>query len=255
MLKRKYLSFKRSFLPRFFTSKNMISLLMIDGIKIGLNTEFYDASSIIIDSTRPELIEIGSYCKITHGTTILTHDYSRSVLRRVYGQIIAEASKTIIGDNVFIGINSIILMGTKISDNTIIGAGSVVSGSFPENVVLSGNPAKIIMTLEEFHEKRLIKSKNEACNFYLYFIEYHKRKPSIHEMGHFFTLFLNRSKESLKSNNISLKLGGDDEQDILDKFLGSTPEFVDYEHFCEFCTDIYNQKENEKEQLKRKIIK
>ena len=49
-----------------------------------------------------------------------------------------------IGENCFIGMNSIILKGTVIGNNSIVGAGSVVCGCFPDNVVIAGNPAKII---------------------------------------------------------------------------------------------------------------
>lgn len=49
-----------------------------------------------------------------------------------------------IGENCFVGMNSIILKGTVIGKNSIIGAGSVVCGKFPENVVIAGNPARII---------------------------------------------------------------------------------------------------------------
>lgn len=61
----------------------------------------------------------------------------------------AENDKTktkpvIIGNNCFIGMNSIILKGTVIGDNTTIGAGSVVSGEIPANCIAAGNPAKII---------------------------------------------------------------------------------------------------------------
>lgn len=53
----------------------------------------------------------------------------------------------LIGDNCFIGLNSIILKGTTIGNNSVVGAGSVVCGSFPANVILAGNPAKIIKYL------------------------------------------------------------------------------------------------------------
>jgi maltose O-acetyltransferase len=54
----------------------------------------------------------------------------------------------LIGDNVWIGTRVIIMPGVKIGSNSIIGAGSVVTKSFPENCVIAGVPAKIIKTRE-----------------------------------------------------------------------------------------------------------
>lgn len=53
----------------------------------------------------------------------------------------------IIGKNCFIGCNSLILKGSKLGDGCVVGAGAVVAGSFPDNVVIAGNPAKIIKHL------------------------------------------------------------------------------------------------------------
>lgn len=55
----------------------------------------------------------------------------------------------VIGNNVFIGANSIILKGSWIGDDCVIGAGSVVHGKFPERVIIAGNPAKIIGKVPE----------------------------------------------------------------------------------------------------------
>ena len=55
----------------------------------------------------------------------------------------------LISNNVFIGGHSIILKGTVIGENSIIGAGSVVSGKVPPNEVWAGNPAKYIKGINE----------------------------------------------------------------------------------------------------------
>ena len=52
-----------------------------------------------------------------------------------------------IGENCFIGTNAIILKGTELGDGCVVGAGAVVSGKFPPNSVIVGNPGKVIKTL------------------------------------------------------------------------------------------------------------
>lgn len=59
-----------------------------------------------------------------------------------------DGKDVIIGNKCWIGMNAIILPGVQLGDNTIVGAGSVVTKSFPEgNLVIAGNPAKIIRKL------------------------------------------------------------------------------------------------------------
>jgi carbonic anhydrase/acetyltransferase-like protein (isoleucine patch superfamily) len=198
---------------------------------VGEHTVFYGPNLWAVDIQRPWLIEIGDYCKITRGVQILTHDYSRSVLRRGYGDIIAEAKKTKIGNNVFVGTNSVILMGTIIGDNVIIGAGSVVSGNIPANSVVAGNPARVIRTLEEHLEVRKRKYITEAKECAKEFYNKYGKKPDIHDMGAFFPLYAERNIRYLKENKLRTKLGGDDEQDVIEKYLCSSPAYKDFEEF------------------------
>ena len=64
-------------------------------------------------------------------------------------QVIEKSDPIVIGDNVWLGANVLILPGISIGNNVVVGAGSVVTKSFPDNVVIAGNPAKIIKTKTE----------------------------------------------------------------------------------------------------------
>ena len=55
-----------------------------------------------------------------------------------------------LGDYVYIGNNSLVMPGVTIGDNVLVAAGSVVTKSVPSNVVIGGNPASIICSLEEY---------------------------------------------------------------------------------------------------------
>lgn len=82
------------------------------------------------------------------GVKILAHDAS-TAKAGVHTKIgIVE-----IGDNVFIGANSIVLCNTRIGNNVIVGAGSVVTHDIPYNSVYAGNPAKFVSTFQEYQSK------------------------------------------------------------------------------------------------------
>ena len=224
---RKYLIRKKFNLS--IDSQTLIDYLVFKGITIGKGTIFHDPENIFVDIQRPWMVSIGEYCKITRGVIVLAHDYSRSVLRRKYNEIIGECKKTIIGNNVFIGMNSIILMGTQIGDNCIIGAGSVVSGKFEDNVVIAGNPAKVICTLDQYYARRKSKYIEEAK---LYVREYYNKYnilPKKNEMSAFFPLFLERNEDAIK--DIWTAWSGDEEEEIIQSFFDSSPMFKDYDDF------------------------
>lgn len=89
---------------------------------------------------------------------------------------------TTIGNNVFIGMRSIILQGANIGDNVIIGAGSVVSGKVESNSVYAGNPAKKICSLEEHKNKLAKRFPKSAAAYAKGFQMTHGRIPTNEEM-------------------------------------------------------------------------
>lgn len=58
-----------------------------------------------------------------------------------------QTAPVVIGDDVFVGMNCLILKGVTIGDGSVVGAGSVVTRSVPQDVVVAGNPARIIREL------------------------------------------------------------------------------------------------------------
>jgi len=94
-------------------------------------------------------IQIGDYTIIGGNAKILDNDFHpiEPEERKVDNKDKIKKEEIIIGENCFIGVNSIILKGTKLGKNCIVGAGSVVSGVFPDNVIIAGNPAKIIRNI------------------------------------------------------------------------------------------------------------
>ena len=91
-------------------------------------------------------ITIGNSCVIASGVNII--DSNGHVLfsnDRTIGR--DEPKEIVIGNNVWIGLNCIILKGTNIGDNSVVAAGSVVKGDFPANSLIQGNPAVVMKTL------------------------------------------------------------------------------------------------------------
>lgn len=97
-----------------------------------------------------EEINIGDHTLIGANCKIIDNDFHpidpRKRIENDLTQLVTHPVK--IGRNVFIGCNSIILKGTTIGDNCVVGAGSVVHGIFEDNTVIAGNPAKVIKRID-----------------------------------------------------------------------------------------------------------
>ena len=104
------------------------TLYATDGIDIGKNTD------------------IGSGCKIIDND-FHPLPYSQRHPKEQLDKV--KKRRIVIGEGCFIGANSIILKGSTFGNNVVVGAGSVVSGTFPDNVIIAGNPAKVIKQNEE----------------------------------------------------------------------------------------------------------
>lgn len=132
--------------------------------KCGMDIADYDEhgfihQSVWFDSSeRYSLIKIGKAVTLSRDVILLTHDYSIrnaiNAFEKNINNIKYKFLKSIvIGNNCFIGARTIILPGTDIGDDVIVGAGSVVKGIVPSKTVWGGAPARQICTLEEYYSK------------------------------------------------------------------------------------------------------
>lgn len=121
----------------------ILSCLGHGHIRIGNDSGF---SSVVISSRTA--ITIGSNVKVGGNVRIFDHDFHAVEWqnRRAPEKIEAiRAVPVVVGDDVFIGTNAILLKGTRIGDRSVVSAGSVVFGlDIPADSLVKGNPAKII---------------------------------------------------------------------------------------------------------------
>ncbi len=131
--------------------KNVIWYKKYTDIKIGEDCHIYPGANL---GSEPYLIEIGNKVTIVNGVRILTHDGGVKIVGNMgLCQKPDLFGKVVIGNNVFIGVNAIIMPGITIGDNCVIGAGSVVTKDIPSGSVVAGVPSRIICTVNDYYEK------------------------------------------------------------------------------------------------------
>lgn len=121
------------------------------GVRIGDNCVIY-GGNINMWGSEPFLITVGNNVFITDGCKFINHDGGTLPLRKFVPDL--EITKEIkIGNDVYMGIDTIIMPGVVIGNNVIIGARSVVTKNLESNGVYAGTPAKYIKSVEEYLEK------------------------------------------------------------------------------------------------------
>jgi len=133
-----------------FTTKQLVKR----GLKVGKN--FDKTSLVTIDYGFCWLIEIGDNVTLAPRSIILAHDASTKMW---LGK--TKIGKVKIGNNVFVGANSVVLPNVTIGDNVVIGAGSVVASDIPSGVIAAGVPARPIMSSEDYITKMRNKMTDE----------------------------------------------------------------------------------------------
>lgn len=189
-------------------SNSYIKWMRKQGARVGERTVVFAPNKTLIDMTRPWLVDIGNDVQITEGVKILTHGDDWSVLKVVYGKILGSSGKVKIGNNVFIGMNTIILKGVSVGDNVIIGAGSLVNKNIPDNCVVAGNPAKIIMSLEDYYKKRQELQVEESKELIREYRNAYNENPTETHMNEFFWLFADGDNQLPKCWDNMMSLGG-----------------------------------------------
>ncbi|RTZ02055.1 acyltransferase [Flavobacterium bomense] len=139
--------------PRIYM-KMYNSLLKMMGVKMDGNPRYISTQVRFDDFDK---IHLSERVVISEKVILLTHDYSLTTGLIALGNSpktdIAFIKKISIGKNVFIGMGAIIMPGTVIHDNVLIGAGSVIRGIIKSDSIVIGNPGQIIGKLTDKAKK------------------------------------------------------------------------------------------------------
>lgn len=146
----------KEFVYRFrgeYTTERLIRM----GMRVGKS--FKRMNGVILDPSHCWLIEIGDNVTLAPRVHLLCHDAST---KQLLGY--TKIGKIKIGDNVFIGAESVVLPNVSIGNNVIIGANSTVTHDIPDNSLAVGSPARIIQTTSDYIEK----NKKVMANGFVY---------------------------------------------------------------------------------------
>lgn len=120
--------------------------LIADGgtIEVGAHCQFNTNVSV----TALESVRIGERCSLANNVVIVDHDHA-------FGGVSAfDSAEVVLGDDVWVGANAVILKGVRVADHCVIAAGAVVTKDVqPAYSVWGGCPARMISSRSDVHEK------------------------------------------------------------------------------------------------------
>jgi maltose O-acetyltransferase len=142
----RWINFLRARFRKWLAEERWLEDHIALGMKVGKNTTIHPG--LIVDTSHCWLIEIGDRVTIAPHVYLLAHDASTKTITGF-----TKIGRITIADGAFVGARSTVCAGVTIGRNSIVGAGSVVVKSIPDNVVAAGNPARVICTLDEYRAK------------------------------------------------------------------------------------------------------
>lgn len=117
-------------------------LIKWGGVQVVDYQNVFIGQNVVFDTNNPHLITIEPNVYITHGCTILSHFLDTSVKKTSF-----KFGTVKLGENCFLGCNTVICSPVTIGKNSIVAAGSIVNKDIPDNELWGGVPARFIKKL------------------------------------------------------------------------------------------------------------
>lgn len=120
------------------------------GVNLGSNCLIYRSMEW---PSEPYLVTIGNNVQLTRGVTIHTHGGGNVIRRKVPD--FDAFGKVVIKDWAYIGSHAQIMPGVTIGEGAMVAAGSIVTKSVPDGMVVGGNPARLLCSVDEYFERNI----------------------------------------------------------------------------------------------------